>query len=187
MDRCGSRTSTSTARTSPSRSCSSQQHGSRRTGRCRERESIQAIMSLTIHLLGRPRIESSSGDVYQFRSRKSWALLTFLTLSERPPSRRQLASLLFSEADDPLRALRWNLSEIRRSLGDGGSIEGDPVVLQLPADSVVDVALVTKGAWFAAVGLPGLGLDLLDGIVLQGAPAFESWLLSEQRHVAAAS
>ena len=144
-------------------------------------------MSLTIHLLGRPRIESSSGDVYQFRSRKSWALLAFLVLNDRPPSRRQLASLLFAEADDPLRALRWNLSEIRRGLGDGGSLEGDPVVLRLPADAVVDVALVAKNAWDAAVGLPGLGSDLLDGIVLQGAPAFESWLLSEQRHVAAAS
>ena len=144
-------------------------------------------MSLTIHLLGRPRIESLSGDVYQFRSRKSWALLAFLILNDRPPSRRQLASLLFSEADDPLRALRWNLSEIRRSLGEGGSLEGDPVVLRLPADSVVDVALVAKGAWYAAVDLPGLGSELLDGIVLQGAPAFESWLLSEQRHVAAAS
>jgi DNA-binding SARP family transcriptional activator len=144
-------------------------------------------MSLTIHLLGRPWMESASGDVYQFRSRKSWALLTFFILNERPPSRRQLASLLFSEADDPLRALRWNLSEIRRSLGDGGSLEGDPVVLRLPADSVVDVAIVSKGAWQAAVDLPGLGSELLDGIVLQGAPAFESWLLSEQRHVAASS
>ena len=144
-------------------------------------------MSLTIHLLGRPRIESSSADVYQFRSRKSWALLTYLILSEHLPSRRQLASLLFSEADDPLRALRWNLSEIRQSLGDGGGVEGDPVVLQLPADSVVDIALVTKGAWSAAVTLPGLGSPLLDGIALQSAPAFESWLLSQQRHVAAAS
>ena len=63
-------------------------------------------MSLTIHLLGRPRIERPSGDVYQFRSRKSWALLAFLILNDRPPSRRQLASLLFSEADDPLRPVR---------------------------------------------------------------------------------
>lgn len=73
-------------------------------------------MSLTIHLLGRPRIESSSDGVYQFRSRKSWALLAFLILNEHPPTRSQLAALLFAEADDPLRALRWNLSEIRRGL-----------------------------------------------------------------------
>ena len=144
-------------------------------------------MSLSVHLLGRPRIEDSSGDGYRFRSRKSWALLAFLLLSDRPPSRRQLASLLFSEADDPLRALRWNLSEVRRSLADGGSLEGDPVVLQLPPDSVVDVATVAKGAWFDAIDVPDLGSDLLEGIVLQGAPAFDSWLLSEQRRVAAAS
>ncbi|MDW3218247.1 MAG: BTAD domain-containing putative transcriptional regulator [Acidimicrobiales bacterium] len=144
-------------------------------------------MTLTLHFLGRPRIENSSKDAYQFRSRKSWALLAFLVLGERPPSRRQLAELLFSEANDPLRALRWSLSEVRRGLGDGGSLEGDPVVLELPPDSVVDIVLLAKGAWIDAIGLPGLGSDLLDGITLHGAPAFESWLLSEQRHVAAAS
>lgn len=144
-------------------------------------------MSLTIHLLGRPRIDSSSGDSYQFRSRKSWALLAFILLSGRPPTRSQLASLLFAEADDPLRALRWSLTEIRRGLGDQGSLEGDPVVLRLPTDCIVDVDVVIRGSWMDAVGLAGLGADLLDGIVIQGAAAFETWLLSEQRHVAAAS
>ncbi len=144
-------------------------------------------MSLTIHLLGRPRIEAASGEAYQFRSRKSWALLTFLILSERPPTRARLASLLFNEADDPLRALRWNLSELRRGLGEPGSLQGDPVVLELGEDSVVDVAVVMKGSWSEAVELPGLGADLLDGIAIRGVPGFESWLLSEQRHVAAAS
>ena len=144
-------------------------------------------MSLTIHLLGRPRIERTSSEVYLFRSRKSWALLTLLILSERPPTRSQLASLLFAEANDPLRALRWSLAEIRRGLGEDASLGGDPVVLRLPGDSVVDVGLVTRGSWTDAVSLPGLGADLLDGIAIQGAPAFESWLLSQQRHVAAAS
>ena len=41
-------------------------------------------------------------------------------LGERPPTRTQLASLLFPEADDPLGALRWCLAEIRRGLGAGG-------------------------------------------------------------------
>jgi DNA-binding SARP family transcriptional activator len=144
-------------------------------------------MSLAIHLLGRPRIESSTGKVYQFRSRKSWAVLTYLIMSERPPTRGQLATLLFAEADDPLRALRWSLSEIRRSFGDDGSLEGDPVVLRLPADTAVDLEVLTKGAWTEAVGLPGLGADLLDGWTGRSAPAFESWLLSQQRYVAAAS
>src|SRR6516162_1110984 len=38
-----------------------------------------------------------------------------------------------------------------------------------------------------AVGLPGLGADLLEGMAVKGAAAFETWLLSRQRHVAAAS
>ena len=125
--------------------------------------------------------------MYRFRSRKSWGLLAYLILSERPPARSQLASLLFGGADDPVRALRWGLAEIRRALGDDGSVDGDPVVLQLPAGAVVDVQVVMKGTWMDAVGLPGLGSDLLEGMAVKGAAAFETWLLAQQRHAAAAS
>ena len=144
-------------------------------------------MSLVIHLLGRPSLERDFGPAYQFRSRKSWAVLAYLILSERAPTRSHVASLLFAEADDPLRALRWNLSEIRRGLGDEGSIDGDPVVLRLPPGTVVDVLQVTSGSWITAVDLPGLGTELLEGLTVRDAAAFESWLLSQQRHVAAAS
>jgi DNA-binding SARP family transcriptional activator len=144
-------------------------------------------MSITIQLLGRPRIVRDSGEVYKFRSRKSWGLLAYLILGERPPARSQLASLLFAEADDPVRALRWCLSEIRRALRDDGSVDGDPVVLQLSAGAVADVTVVIKGTWADAVSLPGLGADLLEGMAVRGAAAFETWLLSQQRHLAAAS
>ena len=63
-------------------------------------------MTLAIHLLGRPHVHRTGGDAYTFRSRKSWAVLAYLILSERPPTRSQLASLLFTEAGDPLRAPR---------------------------------------------------------------------------------
>jgi DNA-binding SARP family transcriptional activator len=149
--------------------------------------SSRGTPSLAVHLLGRPRFVPASGEVYQFRSRKSWAILAYLILNDRPPTRSQLASLLLAEADDPARALRWNLSEIRRALGPGGSVDGDPVVLRLPDGAVVDVAVVTRGTWAAAVDLPGLGAELLGGMVVRGAVAFETWLLSEQRRVAAAS
>lgn len=143
--------------------------------------------SLTIHLLGRPRLAPAVGPAYQFRSRKSWAILAYLLLSDRPPTRSQLASLLFAEADDPARALRWSMSEVRRALGADSSIDGDPVVLRLPAGAVVDVDVVVRGAWAAAVELPGFGAELLEGMAVRGAAAFETWLLSEQRRVAAAS
>ena len=144
-------------------------------------------MNLGVHLLGRPRLERGTEEAYRFRSRKSWALLAYLLLTPRPALRSQLASLLFAEADDPLRALRWSLGEIRRGLGDGASIEGDPVVLRLPPETLVDVAVVARGSWTDAVELPGLGADLLEGLFVRGAAPFETWLLSEQRHMAAAS
>ena len=144
-------------------------------------------MTLAVHLLGRPRVERAGGGRYQFRSRKSWAVLAYLILNERPPTRGQLASLLFAEADDPLRALRWSLTEIRRCLGADGTLDSDPLVLRLAPDAVVDVTVVAHGSWTAAVDLPGLGADLLDGLTIQAAPAFESWLLSERRRVAAAA
>lgn len=144
-------------------------------------------MSIRIQLLGRPTIEDASGgEVYRFRSRKTWALLTYLFLNERPPTRAQLTALLYANADDPLRTLRWGLTEIRRALGDHGSVEGDPVVLSLAAGSLVDVKALA-GSWRDAARLPSLGAELLDGMTIQGVPAFESWLLSEQRHVEAMS
>ena len=103
-------------------------------------------MTLAIHLLGRPHIDHTNRDTYTFRSRKSWAVLAYLILSERLPTRSQLASLLFTEAGDPLRALRWSLSEIRRCLGDDGSLDGDPLVLHLASDAMVDVEVVAHGS-----------------------------------------
>ncbi|WP_433830725.1 tetratricopeptide repeat protein [Actinoplanes sp. CA-015351] len=139
-------------------------------------------MALTVHLLGRPHVDQAG---YQVRSRKSWALLACLLLGDRPPTRGRLAGMLYPGAQDPLRALRWGLTEIRRCLGV--PVDGDPVTLRLPDDAVVDVHVLSYGSWTSAVRLPGLGAELLDGIEVRGAPAFESWLLSERRRVAAAS
>jgi DNA-binding SARP family transcriptional activator len=143
--------------------------------------------SLVVRLLGRPRIDVDGAPGYRYRSRKSWALLAFLLLGERPPTRSQLASLLFAEADDPLGALRWCLAEIRRALGPAAVLDGDPVRIVLPAGTTVDVEVLVRGHWSAAVQLPGLGDDLLDGLAIQHAEAFESWLLSERRRLAAAT
>ena len=125
-------------------------------------------MSRMVQLLGRPSIHGIPGG-YQMRSRKSWALLTYLLLSERPPTRTQLAALLFEQADDPLGALRWGLAEIRRALGDGALVEGDPVVLRLPPRTVVDVEVITRHSWVEAVEMPALGAQLLEGLTVRSA------------------
>ena len=142
---------------------------------------------LVVQLLGRPCLQVDGESGYRFRSRKSWAVLAFLLLGERPPTRSRLASLLFADADDPLRALRWSLAEVRRGLGPGAVLDGDPVQLTLPAGAIVDVDVLVRGHWREAVGLPGLGEDLLDGLGVQNAAAFESWLLSARRRLATAT
>jgi DNA-binding SARP family transcriptional activator len=150
-------------------------------------QAVHSSPAMSIHVLGQPHIEVDGAGGYRFRSRKSWAVLAFLLLAERPPSRSRLASLLFSEADDPLRALRWCLAEIRRGLGPLAGLDGDPVELTLPAGAAVDVDVLVHGHWNDAIRLPGLGLELLDGVAIAHAGPFESWLLSQRRRLSAAA
>jgi len=142
---------------------------------------------LVVRLLGRPSLAGTGAEPYRMRSRKSWALLAYLLLTERPAGRGGLAELLFAEADDPLRALRWSLAEIRRALGEHGSIEGDPVLLALGDDVQVDALVLLHASWADAMEVAGHGGELLDGPVVRGAPAFESWLLSERRRLGSAA
>ena len=137
-------------------------------------------MAGTLELLGRPQIRRDDGSVASPRGQKAWALLAYLLLTDRPPSRRQLVTLLFSEAEDPLSALRWNISELRRALRGLATLDGDPVVLDLDPGCAVDVRQLTDGPSADACVLPGLGRDLLDGMGVPGAPAYEAWLAAER-------
>ena len=83
-----------------------------------------------IRLLGPPKIESPGTTPPQPKGRKAWAVLAYLALQPDGISRSRTATLLFPDAADPLGALRWNLSELRRTL-DGVSITGDPLRLTL--------------------------------------------------------
>ncbi len=136
---------------------------------------------LTIRLLGRPVIERDGQAVRPPRGRKAWALLAYVLLADRPPSRRNLAELLFGDADDPLGALRWTLAELRRTLDQPDALTGDPVVAGFGADVAVDLDQLG--------GDPALLLDvrgeLLDGLDLGARLEFESWLLVERHHLTA--
>lgn len=144
-------------------------------------------MALTIHLLGRPSIQHDSGTTHPMRGHKAWGLLAYLAAGGSPVPRQRLVDLLFTDADDPMGALRWNLSQLRRALGDRAELSGDPVRLSLPTETIVDIRLVTHGSWIEAVDLPGLGLPLLAGMTFDASPAFQFWLDGERRHLMAAS
>jgi DNA-binding SARP family transcriptional activator/osmotically-inducible protein OsmY len=140
-------------------------------------------MSLSIRLLGSPALERDGSSVPAPRGRKSWGLLAYLVLSRNPPSRRELAELLFGDADDPLGALRWSLSQIRRAISPEAELGGDPVRLELGTEVALDIALLDASSIDPA-DADRLSAELLDGMAFSGAPAFESWLLVERRRLA---
>lgn len=134
---------------------------------------------VTIRLLGPPAIVRDGQVMRPPRGRKAWALLAYLLLADRPPSRRHLADLLFADAEDPLGALRWTLAELRRALGVPGVLGGDPVSTDFGEDLTVDVLLVMQDG---ADLLSATG-ELLEGLELPSSLEFESWLLVERHRV----
>jgi DNA-binding SARP family transcriptional activator len=120
------------------------------------------------------------------RGRKPWALLAYLSLTERPPSRRELASLLFGDADDPLAALRWSLSQLRKAIGPEASVDGDPVALEFGVDATLDVASLLGSARLSPAEADEVGEELLEGMSFASAAGFESWLLLERRRLVGA-
>lgn len=143
--------------------------------------------ALAVHLLGRPSVLRAGRVQPTPRGRKAWALLAYLLTTETAPSRDWLAGLLFADADDPLNALSWNLTQLRRLLGDDVTLSGDPVLLRLPPGSFVDVHAVTSATWRRAIDVPGLGHDLLEGMGFPTCPGFEAWLLASRRRYAGAA
>lgn len=127
-------------------------------------------MATTIRLLGPPEIARDGRPAPAPKGQKTWGLLAYLVLSERPAARRRLAELLFADADDPLGALRWSLAQLRRALGAAAAIEGDPVALALAEDVAVDA----RDGGDAGAGAGG---ELLEGLDFSASPAFDAWLV----------
>ncbi len=141
-------------------------------------------MGPEIHLLGIPRLLRNGVALPAPRGHKTWGVLAYLARHRGGVSRAQLAGLLFEEAEDPLAALRWNLAELRRVLGDVG-LRGDIVDLVPGRILYIDLDVVTHGAWPEALGVPGLGQELLEGMNFPSSPSFDVWLATERRHMQA--
>jgi DNA-binding SARP family transcriptional activator/predicted negative regulator of RcsB-dependent stress response len=141
-------------------------------------------VAIVVQLLGPPLI-TREGVVYAApRGRKVWAVLAYLALARQPPTRHHLIDLLFPEAEDPASTLRWNLSELRRLLGGPDTVGSANVVrLKLPEGSVIDVDVLQEGTSGAAVELPGLGRELLEGVDVEASPGFSAWILGERRRL----
>jgi DNA-binding SARP family transcriptional activator len=134
---------------------------------------------LFIRLIGKPRLERDGQPVPGPRGHKTWALLGRLVRSSEAVSRQVLVDELFSDADDPLGALRWSLAELRRRTGLADAFGGNPISIALGTGVAVDVQDIVAG---------GVMNDIpegrfLEGIVVKGSPGFDSWLLVERHRV----
>jgi len=134
---------------------------------------------LTVRLLGKPRLERDGVHVPGPRGHKSWALLARLVRSPDPVSRQTLVDELFSQADDPMAALRWSLAELRRRLGTPEILHGDPLTGDLGPGIEVDVTVAARGRF---VGPPPEG-RLLERVEVRDSATFETWLLVERERV----
>jgi DNA-binding SARP family transcriptional activator/TolB-like protein/Tfp pilus assembly protein PilF len=140
-----------------------------------------------VHCLGRFRLEDSSGNQLQVRTRKARALISALAVSRRPMSRDRLATLLWSDRADPQAraSLRQTIFELQRCGG------GEPFVLAARDDIsvrpdllVTDIDLIREAAaeddWRTLLhrleeAESGLLSDL-DGLDEE----FDSWLRNER-------
>jgi DNA-binding SARP family transcriptional activator len=138
------------------------------------------VSAFVIRLLGPPEIERDGVVVAPPRGHKAWAVLAYLVLAERPVARTRLAGLIFGDADDPLGALRWTLAQLRRALGVGATLRGDPLELDLPAGAAVDVLSLASGEPDPAL----VRGELLEGVDPGAGAEFDAWLLVERRRFA---
>src|SRR3954453_17067847 len=109
-------------------------------------------VTVEARLLGAPLVVRDGTAYAAPRGKKVWALSPSLALTRQPPTRQELAELLFPDADDPSSALRWNLSELRRLLGAPEPVgSGTTVALPLPIDTTIDVHVLQAGTSSDAV------------------------------------
>src|SRR5438105_14233590 len=102
-------------------------------------------MPLRVRLLGRPGLEHD-GESRRLEGHKTWALLTYLLLEPRAPSRRELADLLWTEADDPLGAVRWAMSQVRKAVDPPAEIAEREGRIKIDAEVfVVDAGRLLRG------------------------------------------
>jgi len=142
-----------------------------------------------VRLLGKLAVFQGDKAVPLPASRKVRALFAYLALAPRPLGRSQLCELLWDVPNDPRGELRWSLSKIRSFAGQRVVTAEDAISLDLTG-CFVDAIEVEQAMRAGVEKLDGArqrelaGLiegDFLEGLELDHAPAFGSWLTAQRR------
>ncbi len=133
---------------------------------------------MKIYLIGKPKIVADDGTEPAVPGHQPWAVLARLLCTKRALSRRELAAEVFANVEDPLGALRWCLASLRKATGPK-TLQGDPIILNLPPDTFVDIWNI-EAADIAESG----STSFLEGIEAATSAEFDTWLMIEREHVA---
>lgn len=147
---------------------------------------------LRLQLLGPPRI-SHDGVAVTFQRRRSLALLAYLALSARPATRDSLAFLLAGDVPDEQarKHLRNALTDVRNLIGEHLVVTPQTVAFNRGEPFWLDVEELERAARTAdALGIEALESvlalyedELLAGLDIRDAPAFEEWRERERERI----
>jgi lipase len=140
-------------------------------------------------LLGTPSLATAGRRAPLALRPKTVAMLTYLALQGGEVGRREVARVLFAEAEAPLAALRWHVAHVRAAapacIARRFRATRDTLALPVPTD----VGLFRRSAAIVArdPGLPGacriLDLyrgDLVAGLAVSTTAEFDNWLYVAQ-------
>ncbi|MGI9522325.1 MAG: BTAD domain-containing putative transcriptional regulator, partial [Hyphomicrobiaceae bacterium] len=133
---------------------------------------------MQIHLIGKPKILAGNGAERPVPGHQPWAVLARLLCAKNVIDRRELAAQVFADVEDPLGALRWCLASLRKATGPE-TLQGDPIALNLPPRTYVDVWNIESGD-IAESG----STKFLEGVEPTTSVEFGTWLMIEREHIA---
>jgi DNA-binding SARP family transcriptional activator len=158
-----------------------------------ERPGPAASFPIHLRMLGPLELRREGLRVPFPASRKVRALLAYLALAPRPVPRSQLCELLWDVPNDPRGELRWCLSKIRRLVDEPGRRRvraGDDGVSLDLSGCLVDALEVERAIRGGAQALDAgrarslsehFQGDLVEGLEVDGSPAFGAWLEGQRR------
>jgi TolB-like protein/DNA-binding SARP family transcriptional activator/Tfp pilus assembly protein PilF len=157
----------------------------------------EQVPALHLRMLGPMAVVRDGVALKLPASRKVRALIAYLALSARAPTRDHLCQLFGDIPSDPRGEIRWCLSKARAVLDDAGrrriTTSGDTVGVDL-SDCFVDVVEINRTM---NLGIAKLGPEqlrelsdlfvgeFLEGLEMDRCPAFSGWLLAQRRRLRA--
>src|SRR5688572_4273378 len=153
--------------------------------------------SLALKFLGDLTIARDGEALELPPSRKTRALLAYLTLTGRAFRREHLCELLWEIPDDPRGSLRWSLSKLRRLVDDGTRerIVADRLAVRFDAtDVAIDVAALASVAQGKLDETPLEELEAaaarycgtpLEGLELPTFHDYSAWYMGERERATA--